>query len=186
MPRREPCEDDPERRDEELNSLVPKDQRKVYDMRKVLNHIFDRNSIFEIGKFQGRSQITALARLNSYPVGLLANDTKFLGGAFDYDVGEKFQRFIDMCDTFHLPIVNISDQPGFAIGKKSELHETIRRGVRASFAIIQATVPCGFRTKNRDPSKLAVCVAFSGLGQYTGGRWGICGTPKRNRIRRRP
>ena len=103
--------------------------------------MFDHNSIFEIGKYQGRSQITAMARLDGYPVGILANDSRFNAGSFNYDVAEKFQRFIDMCDTFHLPIVNLSDQPGFTIGKKSEEQGTIRKGVRASFAIIQATVP---------------------------------------------
>ena len=134
-------QDDPKRTEEELLSMIPRDARKTYDMRKILGLILDKNSIFEIGKFQGRSQITAFARLNGYPVGVLANDSRFLGGSFNYDVAEKFQRFVDMCDTFHLPIINFSDQPGFTVGKKSELHGTIRKGVRASFAMYQATVP---------------------------------------------
>ncbi len=133
--------DNPGRREENLISIIPRDNRKPYDIREILRLVLDRKSIFEIGKYQGRSQITALARLNGYPVGVLANDPKFLGGSFNYDVAEKYQRFIDMCDTFHLPIVNLSDQPGFTIGKRSEEHGTIRKGVRASFAIIQATVP---------------------------------------------
>lgn len=139
--RRYADQDDPFRREEELLSMVPRDRRKPYDMRKILGHVLDKNSLFEIGKYQGRSQITALARLNGYPVGVLANDPNFLGGSFNYDVAEKFQRFIDMCDTFHLPMVNLSDQPGFTVGKQSEVHGTIRKGVRASFAIIQATIP---------------------------------------------
>ena len=133
--------DDPERREEDLVSIIPKDNRKPYDIRKILRLVLDNDSIFEIGKFQGRPQITALARLNGYPVGVLANDPNFLGGSFNYDVAEKYQRFIDMCDTFHLPIVNLSDQPGFTVGRQSEEHGTIRKGVRASFAIIQATIP---------------------------------------------
>ena len=133
--------DNPARREEDLVSIIPKDNRKPYDIRKILKLVLDNESIFEIGKYQGRSQITALARLNGYPVGVLANDPNFLGGSFNYDVAEKFQRFIDMCDTFHLPIINLSDQPGFTVGKQSEEHGTIRKGVRASFAIIQATVP---------------------------------------------
>lgn len=141
MPRRQPPADDPDRREEDLLSIVPRDQRKPYDMRKILRLVMDEGSVFEIGKYQGRSQITALARLNGYSVGVLANDPYFLGGSFNYDVAEKFQRFIDMCDTFHLPIVNLSDQPGFTVGKRSEEQGTIRKGVRASFAIIQATVP---------------------------------------------
>jgi acetyl-CoA carboxylase carboxyltransferase component len=133
--------DNPDRREEDLISIIPRDNRKPYDMRKILRLVLDNESIFEIGKYQGRSQITSLARLNGYPVGVLANDPNFLGGSFNYDVAEKYQRFIDMCDTFHLPIVNFSDQPGFTVGKQSEEHGTIRKGVRASFAIIQATIP---------------------------------------------
>jgi len=142
MPKREETTtDDPGRRDEELCSIIPRDKNKPYDIRQILFHIMDRDSIFEIGRFQGRSQVTALARLHGYPVGVLANDPKFLAGSFNYDVAEKFTRFIDMCDTFHVPIVNLSDQPGFAIGKKAEQGGTIRKGVRASFSIVQATVP---------------------------------------------
>lgn len=133
--------DSPDRREEDLVSIIPRDQRKPYDMRRILRLVLDRDSIFEIGRYQGRSQITTLARLNGYPVGVLANDPNFLGGSFNYDVAEKFQRFVDMCDTFHLPIVNLSDQPGFTVGKRSEEYGTIRKGVRASFAMIQATVP---------------------------------------------
>ena len=142
MPQRKHIKkDDPGRREEELINIIPRDNRKPYDMRKILKLVLDRDSIFEIGKYQGRSQITALARMNGYPVGVLANDPKFIAGSFNYDVAEKFQRFVDMCDTFHLPIINFSDQPGFTIGKKSEEYGTIRKGVRASFAMAQATVP---------------------------------------------
>ena len=133
--------DDPKRKSDELMAIIPEDRRKPYDMRRILELIFDDASIFEIGKYQGRSQITALARLNGFPVGVLANDPRYHAGSFNYDVAEKFERFIDLCDTFHLPIVNLCDQPGFSIGKKSEERGTIRKGVRASFAIIQATVP---------------------------------------------
>jgi acetyl-CoA carboxylase carboxyltransferase component len=142
MPKRRHSDnDDPERREEELLSIIPRDGRKPYDIRKLLNLVLDRGSIFEIGKYQGKSQVTALARLNGFPVGVLANDPRYIAGSFNYDVAEKFTRFIDMCDTFHLPIVNLSDQPGFTIGKKSEEYGTIRKGVRSSFAIVQATIP---------------------------------------------
>ena len=142
MPDRRHIErDDPMRREEDLLTIVPRDYKIPYYMRKILNMIFDKGSIFEIGKYQGRSQITALARLNGYSVGVLANDPRFKAGAFDWDVAEKFQRFIDMCDTFHIPIVNLVDQPGFFIGRKSEEDGTIRKGVRASFSVIQATIP---------------------------------------------
>jgi acetyl-CoA carboxylase carboxyltransferase component len=134
-------QDDPYRREDELRSIIPENIKETYNIRKLLKLILDKKSFFEIGRYQGRSQVTALARLNGYPVGVLANDCRFLAGSFNYDVAEKFQRFIDMCDSFHLPIVNFSDQPGFTIGKKSEEMGTIRKGVRASFSMVQATVP---------------------------------------------
>lgn len=142
MPERKYADrDDPERRDEALLSIVPRESRKTYDMRRILEAVFDRGSIFEIGRDQGCSQITALARLDGYPVGVLANDVRHRAGAFSWDVAEKFQRFVDLCNAFHLPVVNLVDQPGFFIGVESEHQGTIRKGVRASFSVLQATIP---------------------------------------------
>ncbi|MBN2124960.1 MAG: carboxyl transferase [Deltaproteobacteria bacterium] len=142
MPERKAVEgDDPQRREEDLLSAVPRDPKKPYDMRKILELVFDRGSVFEIGRQGGRAQITALARLDGYPVGVLANDPRFWAGSFGWDVAEKFQRFVDMCDTFHLPVVNFVDQPGFRVGKEAEIHGTIRKGVRAVFSVYQATIP---------------------------------------------
>jgi len=142
MPERKDAEADvPGRREEALLSAIPRDPKKPYDMRGILEGVFDRGSVFEIGRYGGQAQITALARLHGYPVGVLANDPRFWAGSFGWDVAEKFQRFVDMCDTFHLPIVNFVDQPGFRVGKEAELNGTIRKGVRAVFSIYQATVP---------------------------------------------
>ncbi len=164
MPKRKlPVDDSPDRMEEILVSEIPKNVKKAYNMRKILKAILDKGSVFEIGKYQGRSQITALARINGYPVGVLANDPNILGGSFNHDVAEKFQRFIDMCDTFHLPIVNFVDQPGFTIGMKSELYGTIRKGVRASFAIVQATIPLAV-------FYLRKCFGVAGAAQKSGSR----------------
>jgi acetyl-CoA carboxylase carboxyltransferase component len=164
MPQRKhPVDDSPDRREEDLVCAIPKNLRRAYDIRHILKKVLDKGSIFEIGKYQGRSQITALARMNGYPVGILANDPAFLGGSFNYDVAEKFQRFIDMCDTFHLPIINFVDQPGFTIGEKSELYGTIRKGVRASFAIVQATIPLAV-------IYLRKCFGVAGAAQKSGNR----------------
>jgi acetyl-CoA carboxylase carboxyltransferase component len=142
MPERKYIEnDDPERREERLLSLIPRDRGKSYDMRKIINLIFDKDSVFEMARHNGQSQIVALARLNGYVVGVIANDPMHKAGSFAWDSAEKFGRFVDMCDQFHIPIVNFVDQPGFFIGKDSEEHGTVRKGVRASFAIMQATVP---------------------------------------------
>jgi acetyl-CoA carboxylase carboxyltransferase component len=85
--------------------------------------------------------VTALARLDGRPVGVLASDPKHYGGGLTADASEKLHRFLDTCDQFHLPLVNFVDQPGFVIGTEAERRGTIRRGTRAMFAVYQASVP---------------------------------------------
>src|SRR4051794_19608781 len=94
--------DAPERRAEELLEIVPRDRRKPYDMRALLGHVCDRGSVFEIGSRFGRSLITALARLDGRPVGVLASDPKHYGGGLTADASEKLMRFTDLCDQFRL------------------------------------------------------------------------------------
>ena len=133
--------DPADRREEELLTLVPRDPRKPYDMRRVMELVFDRGSIFEVGRRFGSSVITALARLDGRPVGVLASDPRFYGGSMTADSSEKLARWVDLCDQFHLPVVNLVDQPGFLIGTESEKRGTIRRGARALCAVRQASVP---------------------------------------------
>src|SRR5262250_1891714 len=139
-PRIEP-RDDPRRREEELISLIPRDRRRAYDVRRILNLVLDRDSFFEIGGLYGRPLVTGLARLNGCPVGALAGAPMRGGGALDPAGSEKMTRFVDLCDTFHLPVVNFVDQPGFLIGVAAERAGTVRKGVRALSAIYQASVP---------------------------------------------
>ena len=117
--RREPTsDDDPHRREEELISIIPRNRRLGFDVRRLLGLVFDRESVFEIGRYYGRPLVTALARFNGYPVGVLASDPEQGGGALDAAGSEKMTRFVDLCDTFHLPVVNFVDQPGFLIGTR--------------------------------------------------------------------
>jgi len=133
--------DDPARRDDELISIVPRERRQVYDMRKILSIVFDRDSLFEIGCFYGPSQICALARLDGHPVALLANDPRVYAGGMTAAAAQKMTRFCDLADAFHLPVVNFVDQPGFVIGVDAEKAGTIRHGARALAAVYQASVP---------------------------------------------
>jgi acetyl-CoA carboxylase carboxyltransferase component len=133
--------DDPERREEELLSIVPRQRRQVYDVRRLLDLVLDRGSLFEIGCLFGRPVVTALARLDGIAVGVLAHDPRQRAGAVDADASEKLTRFVDLCDTFHLPVVYFVDNPGFMIGVEAEREGTIRGGVRALFAIEQSSVP---------------------------------------------
>lgn len=103
--------------------------------------IADRDSCFEMGRYYGGSQVTIFARLNGRPVGVLANDPLRYGGAMDAAAAQKLEKFVDLCDTFHLPIVNFSDQPGFLIGPAAEAAGTLKQGARAVAAIFSATVP---------------------------------------------
>lgn len=141
LPPKVESKDDPTRREEELISIIPRDRRRSYDIRHLLGLVLDRDSFFEIGRFYGRPLVTGLARLNGYPVGVLAGDPKQGGGALDADGSEKMTRFADLCDTFHLPVVNFVDQPGFLIGTRAERMGTARYGARAMAAVYQATIP---------------------------------------------
>lgn len=134
--------DDPsERREAELLSIVPRERRRPYAMRAILDAVLDRGSRFEVGARHGRSAITALGRLAGRPVGVLASDPNHYGGGLSAAASEKLARFVDTCDQFHLPVVNFVDQPGFVIGSDAERAGTIRRGARALYAVHQARVP---------------------------------------------
>jgi len=135
------CDDDPERRDEGLLSIIPRERRKVYDARRLVAAVVDAGSFFEMGAGFGRSQIVGLARLAGHPVGVWANDPRFFAGAMTADGAQKVRRFVDLCDTFHLPVVAFVDEPGFMIGTEAERAGTIRHGAAALFAVQQASVP---------------------------------------------
>jgi methylmalonyl-CoA decarboxylase subunit alpha len=136
-----PCADDRNRQEEELIVIVPRDRRKTYAMRRIIECVVDRGSFFELAPFYGASQITGLARLNGQPVGVLANDPACDAGAMTADGAQKVRRLVDLCDTFHVPIVSLVDEPGFMIGPEAERVGTIRHGVATLFAVMQSTVP---------------------------------------------
>jgi len=135
------CEDDRERCEEELLAIVPRDRRKPYAIRRLLELVLDRASFFELGAGHGRGQVTGLARLNGQPVGVLANDPRFYAGAMTAHGSRKLRRFVDLCETFHLPVLSFVDEPGFMIGAEAERAGTIRFGAEALFAVVQSTIP---------------------------------------------
>ena len=133
--------DPPARREEELVRIIPKNKRRPYSVRRILTLVLDEGSFFEMGAKHGRSVVTGLARISGRPAGIMAHDPKFYGGAVTAHAADKMVRFIDMCDTFHLPVVYFVDNPGFMIGVEAEKQGTIRFGARYIFATYQATVP---------------------------------------------
>jgi acetyl-CoA carboxylase carboxyltransferase component len=129
------------REEEELLHLVPRNRRSAYKIRRAIELIVDRSSFFETGAGFGRSQVTGLARIGGRPVGILANDCYHDGGAMTAAGAQKVRRFVETCDSFHLPIVSFVDEPGFMIGEEAERAATIRSGMAAMFAVLQTTVP---------------------------------------------
>lgn len=141
LPPRIENRDPVDRREEKLIDVVPKDPRKVYKMRPVINAVADHESFFEIGKKWGKSVITGLARFDGIPVAVFAEDPMVYGGAWTADSCRKLIRLCDLASTFHLPILHLVDCPGFLIGKQSEESGTIRLGSQALAALGQAPVP---------------------------------------------
>jgi len=141
LPPRGPVEDDRDRREDWLIDAVPRDARQVYKMRPIVKALVDQDSFFEIGRKWGRSVITGLARLDGWPVAVMASDPFHYGGAWTADASLKVGRFVDLAETFHLPVMHLVDIPGFLIGREAEEAATIRHGVRAMTAVYQTTVP---------------------------------------------
>ena len=138
---RGPVTDDPGRTDDSLLDAVPRDRRQVYQMRSIIDSVVDRGSFFEMGRAFGRSAICGLARLDGWPVALMAGDPYHYGGGWTANSSQKVTRFLDLAETFHLPVVHLVDNPGFVIGTEAEQQATIRHGSRALAAVYQATVP---------------------------------------------
>jgi acetyl-CoA carboxylase carboxyltransferase component len=141
LPVRVPNKDSRDRRDAGLIAAVPRDLKNLYPIRPIIDAVVDTGSFFEIGRQHGTSVVTGFARLDGYPVALMASDPMVLGGLWTAASSRKIERFVDMADTFHLPIVHLVDVPGFLIGRKAEDEATIRFGSRAMMAIYQAKVP---------------------------------------------
>lgn len=133
--------DDPKRKDESLLSLVPKDGRTPYKPRKIIEAAVDKGSFFEIGHDWGRGIVTGFARIDGFAVGIMAGDPFYLDGAWTADVCDKVSRHMDLCSTFHLPVIHFVDCPGFAVGVRAETAGVTRAGVRAMTAVYQADVP---------------------------------------------
>jgi len=135
------CDDPPDRTEEELLAIIPRERRKPYKVRRVIGLVVDRGSFFEASSGYGRTQVTGYARVAGQPVGVIANDPMIYAGGMSADGARKIRRFVETCDAFHLPIVSFVDEPGFLIGPEAEAAGTIRFGMEALFAVLQTRVP---------------------------------------------
>ena len=141
LPARLPTDGPTDRADEMLSSVVPRNRRTPYKIHKLINGIIDRDSFFEVAPFYGRARVTGLARINGYAVGLMANNPMINGGSTDVAGGSKVMRLMQLCDTFHLPLISLADEPGFLVGRDSELQGIERAGARLMSMVCLSRMP---------------------------------------------
>ena len=130
-----------DRKDNWLISAIPKNRRHSYEIRPIIESVTDKNSFFEIGKSWGTSSVSGFARLDGWPIVVLANDPQVYGGGWTADASQKIIRILEIAETFHLPVLHLVDNPGFLVGTHGEKSGTIRHGARALAAIYQLSTP---------------------------------------------
>ncbi|MET0404168.1 MAG: acyl-CoA carboxylase subunit beta [Cystobacter sp.] len=140
-PPRRPTTDPFDRRDDALLTVVPDSQRQAFDMHKVILSLVDDRRFFPLKPRFARNLITGLARIDGWPVGIVANNSMYLGGILDVNASDKAARFINLCDAFQIPLLFLQDVPGFMVGTKVEQQGIIRHGAKMMYAVASATVP---------------------------------------------
>jgi acetyl-CoA carboxylase carboxyltransferase component len=133
--------DDPKRRDTDLNSILPSNPAKPYDMESVIRKVVDNGDLLQVQKHWARNMIIGFARLNGYPVGIIANNPEVLAGVLDIDSCDKAARFVRFCDSFNIPLIAFVDVPGFLPGTNQEWSGIIRHGAKFLYAFSESTVP---------------------------------------------
>ncbi len=134
-------EDDPDRESAALNTLVPEDPNKPYDIKQLIAGVVDDGKFFEIHADYARNIVVGFARFGNRSVGIVANQPAYLAGVLDIDASLKGARFVRFCDAFNLPLVTFEDVPGFLPGTQQELGGIIKHGAKLLFAYAEATVP---------------------------------------------
>jgi acetyl-CoA carboxylase carboxyltransferase component len=129
------------RKDSLLNSIIPDDSNKPYDVKEIIRIVFDRDSFFEVQELFAKNAVIGFARLNGHSVGIIANQPKFLAGVFDINASDKISRFIRTCDAFNIPLITLMDVPGFLPGVGQEHGGIIRHGAKILYAYAEASVP---------------------------------------------
>ncbi|MBI4361873.1 MAG: acyl-CoA carboxylase subunit beta [Euryarchaeota archaeon] len=160
-PPRRPWSGDPAAlMDDAILNVIPDSPRQAYDMHKLIALLVDEGRTLEMKPKWGRNIITSLGRIAGYPVGVIGNNPMFYAGAIDINAADKAARFIWLCDAFNIPLLFLSDVPGFMVGSKAEKDGIIRHGAKMVHAVAEATVP-----------KLTVVVRKS----YGAGYYAMCG-----------
>ncbi|HYR42898.1 MAG TPA: acyl-CoA carboxylase subunit beta [Terriglobia bacterium] len=165
-PRTQPA-DDANRLIEDMETLVPENTKKPYDVRNVIRRLADNDGFFELKPKWARNLVTGFGRLNGRPVGFVANQPMFLAGSLDVDCSDKAARFIRFCDAFNIPIVTLVDVPGYLPGTKQERSGIIRHGAKMLYAYAEASVPkiTVYLRKGYGGAKQAMCTREMGADQ---------------------
>jgi propionyl-CoA carboxylase beta chain len=133
--------DPSDRRVESLNSIVPEDPQKPYDIKDVIHGVADDGYFFEVHEHYAKNLVIGFARMGGKPVGVVANQPAFLAGTLDINASVKGARFVRFCDAFNIPLITFEDVPGFLPGTQQEFGGIIRHGAKLLFAFAEATVP---------------------------------------------
>src|ERR687890_64038 len=141
LPPRVESSDDPDRQEPELDTIVPDNPNKPYDMRNVFSLVVDDGDFFEVQEHFARNIVIGFARLNGRPIGLVGNQPAQLAGVLDIQSSEKAARFVRFCDAFNIPLLTFMDVPGFLPGTSQEWGGIIRHGAKLLYAFTEATVP---------------------------------------------
>ena len=140
-PPRRACNDPADRADEKLDTLVPSESNKPYDIKDAIHAVFDDGDFFEVHEHFAKNIVVGFARLNGRPVGVVANQPAFLAGTLDINASVKGARFVRFCDAFNIPLITFEDVPGFLPGTQQEYGGIIKHGAKLLFAYAEATVP---------------------------------------------
>jgi propionyl-CoA carboxylase beta chain len=140
-PPRRSTSDAPNRRDASLDTLVPDDPQKPYDIKDAIHAIVDDGYFFEVHELFAKNLVVGFARLDGRPVGIVANQPTFLAGVLDINASVKGARFVRFCDAFNIPLITFEDVPGFLPGTQQEFGGIIKHGAKLLFAFAEATVP---------------------------------------------
>ena len=140
-PPRKPCTDNIHREDEKLQTIVPEDPNKPYDIKEIIHTVVDEHNFFEVMPFYAQNIIVGFARFAGRPVGIVANQPSNLAGVLDINSSLKGARFVRFCDAFNIPLVTFVDVPGFLPGTTQEFGGIIKHGAKLLYAFAEATVP---------------------------------------------
>jgi len=135
------CQDDPLRTEGSLDSIIPDNPNKPYDMHEVIQAIIDEGDFFEVHEHYAKNIIVGFARLNGRTVGIVANQPAVLAGVLNINASTKAARFVRFCDCFNIPLITFEDVPGFLPGVSQEHGGIIRHGAKLLYAFAEATVP---------------------------------------------